>query len=125
MASGNPNDAIIIEAEPGSKHNLSDPDFTAGPFVTRRNPTGEISSLMKSLYIEGNSDTEAEIDDAHIDDDVDDVDDDDDEGGGQVVTEGDRDRAEKVTHATQTQEKEIKNNVKVIKEQVMKLETDF
>ncbi len=28
-----------------------DVDFTAGPFVTRRNPTAEISSMISSLYI--------------------------------------------------------------------------
>uniref|UniRef100_A0AAV2M9H7 Retrotransposon gag domain-containing protein n=1 Tax=Knipowitschia caucasica TaxID=637954 RepID=A0AAV2M9H7_KNICA len=27
------------------------PDFTAGPFVARRNPTGEIESLLDSLYL--------------------------------------------------------------------------
>ncbi len=28
-----------------------DVDFTAGPFVTRRNPTAEISSMISSLYV--------------------------------------------------------------------------
>lgn len=38
-------------------------DFTAGPFVTRRNPIGEITSMLSSLYIsedEGKSDDDDE-----------------------------------------------------------------
>jgi len=40
-------------------------DFTAGPFVTRRNPTGEITSMLSSLYI---SDDEEKSDDEDDDD---------------------------------------------------------
>ncbi|KAI2647185.1 Transposon Tf2-9 polyprotein [Labeo rohita] len=43
---------------------MPDIDFTAGPFVTRHNPTAELTSMLSSLYI---TDTEDKIDD---DDDV-------------------------------------------------------
>lgn len=37
-----------------------DPDFTAGPFVTRRNPTEELSSLLGSLYLREKQDSSEE-----------------------------------------------------------------
>ncbi len=33
-------------------------NFTAGPFVTRRNPTAEISSMLSSLYLSDSDDEE-------------------------------------------------------------------
>ncbi|XP_047670887.1 uncharacterized protein LOC125141425 [Tachysurus fulvidraco] len=35
-----------------------DADFTAGPFVTRRNPTAEITSMLSSLYISDGDESE-------------------------------------------------------------------
>ena len=127
---------------------FGDPDFTAGPFVTRRNPVNDISSLLSDLYIDGNQNNpdvapiENEDDDADDDDDDennDDVDEEDVDGNGgdaEPNVAGDREERQYVTQAVYGELKgevnsvkavnvELKGEVNSLKEQVVKLENDF
>ncbi len=124
--------------EQGSRAENGDPDFTAGPFVTRRNPQEEISSLLSSLYLNddndddddgvandeeqaaaGTNNSNGECDDDVDDDDVDVVAVDDD-----ADAESNRER-ENVRQDPQADYDEIKNRVSSLKEQVANLENDF
>ncbi len=74
-------------------------DFTAGPFVTRRNPTAEITSMISSLYISD-----------------DDKSDDDDDGGMLNVGGGQN---------MQTDIEQIKVDLLALSSQVQSLKQDF
>ncbi|KAL2083767.1 hypothetical protein ACEWY4_021540 [Coilia grayii] len=116
----------VSSLDASSRPGFGDPDFTAGPFVTRRSLTsrslaGEITSLLSSMYINDDDDND---DDNNDDDD----DDEQDTSAGHTVAhtaEGNEGDTGGVTQSTQTEADEMANNMAALKTHVYQLEMDF
>lgn len=98
-----------------------DPDFTAGSFVTRRNPAGEITSLLSSLYLDDEQEKSDAVSVSQHNTLMDKVED----GAGSGTGSECSDLEDNQDLVMQTVECELRDQVTILKERLLQLESNF